>query len=792
MIAKIEHFLHRLRSRISRSEWAVRHFGFLGTEAARNRPGLALIQIDGLSHTQMQRAMAAGRLPFLKSLLNKEEYQASRMYSGLPSSTPAAQAELFYGVRRAVPAFCFYDAACERIFSMFEGDDAREIEKKLRSSGEPLLKDGSAYGNIYDGGAAEAHFCMTEYGWPDILRKSSPPMVALLALLHIPSLLRILVLLAVEFFLALGDFFRGLIARQNLWAEMKFIPSRVGVCIVMRELLVMRAGIDLQRGLPIVQLNFLGYDEQAHRRGPDSRFAHWSLKGIDDAVKRVFRAARRSRRRDYDVWIYSDHGQSRVQSYQTKTGETVQAAISRVFDQTFSDSDGPPHGVQFQRARLLRTPRHRPETQPPDRLPIVTALGPLGYVYLGRSVSDEERVHMGERLAHEASIPLAMAKDGEGKATAWTASGCYQLPRDAADVLGRDHPYLKETATDLVSLCHHQDAGDFLIAGWADGQTPLSFPLEKGAHGGPTPEETSAFAILPPDIPLPLHGQTLRLLHIRQAAQTLLAGRQAVGQIDVPSVSAGDTLRILTYNVHSCSGMDGMISPHRIARVIEREAPDIIALQEVDVMRPRTDSDDQARLLARYLSMHVHFHPALQIEGEQYGEAVLSRFPMTLRRAGALPYRKHWLVDESRGALWVEIDLGAGRRLQLVNTHFGLGGRERRDQVETLLGPDWLGHDDCRGAVVLCGDFNASPKSYVHQRLGSRLRDVQDVLPGHQRLKTLPGRHPYGYIDHVFVGERIEPAAIHVPLHHLARVSSDHLPLVVDLRMAADGNTDSA
>ena len=72
--------------------------------------------------------------------------------------------------------------------------------------------------------------------------------------------------------------------------------------------------MDISRGLPIIHINFLGYDEQSHRRGPHSRFAHWTLKGIDDAIARLWRAANHAAWRHYEVWVYSDHGQAPVLS----------------------------------------------------------------------------------------------------------------------------------------------------------------------------------------------------------------------------------------------------------------------------------------------------------------------------------------------------------------------------------------------------------------------------------------------------------------------------------------------
>jgi hypothetical protein len=69
------------------------------------------------------------------------------------------------------------------------------------------------------------------------------------------------------------------------------IPARVGINILLRELITIGSKLDIARGLHIVHLKLLGYDEQAHIRGPTSNFAHWSLKGIDDAIERISRAA---------------------------------------------------------------------------------------------------------------------------------------------------------------------------------------------------------------------------------------------------------------------------------------------------------------------------------------------------------------------------------------------------------------------------------------------------------------------------------------------------------------------
>ena len=113
------------------------------------------------------------------------------------------------------------------------------------------------------------------------------------------------------------------------------------------------------------------------------------------------------------------------------------------------------------------------------------------------------------------------------------------------------------------------------------------------------------------------------------------------------------SLRIMTYNVHRCVGADGRADPRRIAEVIAACQPDMVALQELDVGRHRTGGIDQAHAIAHLLGMSVHFHPALQVEEELYGDAILTALPMRLVKAGPLPGSVGF---EPRGALWAAVE----------------------------------------------------------------------------------------------------------------------------------------
>ena len=238
----------------------------------------------------------------------------------------------------------------------------------------------------------------------------------------------------------------------------------------------------------------------------------------------------------------------------------------------------------------------------------------------------------------------------------------------------------------------------------------------------------------------------------------------------------------MTYNVHRCVGCDGRLSPGRVARVIARHEPDVVALQELDVGRARTGRGDQPSLIAAELRMQYHFHPAIRVAEERYGDAVLSRLPMRLMRAGPLPRAggRPWV--ERRGALWVRLDWD-GRAVDCFSTHLGLGRRERLLQAEALMGPEWLGHPDRDAPALLCGDFNAWPWSAAYRRLRRGLADAWESRPPARPRGTFPSRWPFLRIDHVFLTPGWAVRDVTVPRDRLARAASDHLPLVVEVSL---------
>jgi endonuclease/exonuclease/phosphatase family metal-dependent hydrolase len=138
---------------------------------------------------------------------------------------------------------------------------------------------------------------------------------------------------------------------------------------------------------------------------------------------------------------------------------------------------------------------------------------------------------------------------------------------------------------------------------------------------------------------------------------------------------------------------------------------------------------------------------------------------------------------EPRGALWLTIELGQGRRLQVLNTHLGLVPREQQLQAAALVGKDWIG-----GALrqdhplIVTGDFNAGPRSRVYAHFARTLRNAHDFAThGPRAVATFPSRLPVLRIDHLFVSSGVRILGLRAGMTALARTASDHLPLVADI-----------
>jgi endonuclease/exonuclease/phosphatase family metal-dependent hydrolase len=234
------------------------------------------------------------------------------------------------------------------------------------------------------------------------------------------------------------------------------------------------------------------------------------------------------------------------------------------------------------------------------------------------------------------------------------------------------------------------------------------------------------------------------------------------------------TIRVLSFNIHHGEGTDGKLDLERIAKVIQTSKADLVALQEVDRNTTRTGSVDQAALLAKLTNMHHAFGANIKLQGGEYGNAVLSRFPITKTKNHPLPLRDN---GEQRGVLEVEIHYSPDDPiLTMLATHFD-HRTDDRERVESAQFLNKLLAQSEPLPAILAGDLNDGPTSRTLVTLESEWKRTHD-----ESLPTIPVDLPTRQIDFVLVRPvarwtMIETRVLDEP------IASDHRPILATLQL---------
>lgn len=230
-------------------------------------------------------------------------------------------------------------------------------------------------------------------------------------------------------------------------------------------------------------------------------------------------------------------------------------------------------------------------------------------------------------------------------------------------------------------------------------------------------------------------------------------------------------LRIVTYNIHRGRGLDRRTRPERIAEVLQALNPDIIALQEV--IGPGRTSAGHAELIGAALGMGWIMGPIRELRNHQFGNMILSRFPMW----NHAQYDLSWQTCEPRGTQRVAVDVGPGT-LQVYNAHLGTALLERRYQAARLAA--WVHDRRTPGPKILLGDFNEWSRTLAGDILAEKLQSI-DIFQFLKRRRTYPGIFPLVHLDHIYYEGDITVRDVSLPKTRLALLASDHLPLVADI-----------
>ena len=228
-----------------------------------------------------------------------------------------------------------------------------------------------------------------------------------------------------------------------------------------------------------------------------------------------------------------------------------------------------------------------------------------------------------------------------------------------------------------------------------------------------------------------------------------------------------ETLTVASYNVHSCVGLDGVLAPERIVKVLAEIDADVVALQELGSRR--TGAENQFRHLGHALGMEGVYDSELMPIPVPFGNAILVRGKVSDARVVDLSIGRF----EPRKAIDARLKVG-NRILRCITTHLGLRPLERRRQV-ALMQAALEDPQHTADATLVLGDFNViGPERRILARIGASRRGP--------RMPTWPSDRPLLSIDKIWTLPPALLADLQVHRSALARVASDHLPIVGRIR----------
>src|SRR4051812_45297511 len=181
-----------------------------------------------------------------------------------------------------------------------------------------------------------------------------------------------------------------------------------------------------------------------------------------------------------------------------------------------------------------------------------------------------------------------------------------------------------------------------------------------------------------------------------------------------------NTLRVVTYNVHKCRGLDRRVRPDRIAAVLKETGGDVVALQEVLSIEGQGHEQHQARYIAEALGMDYCIGENRRLYGGAYGNVTLSRLPLLKIENFDIT----WRGRERRGALRTDVHLKESAPLHVFNIHLGTAYIERRFQGRRLVGDEILNHRELEGPRVIVGDFNEWTHGLASRLLSSHFKSA--------------------------------------------------------------------
>lgn len=527
-----------------------RKYGALARRLGRPEPGpdrrrgFIILQIDGLSYDHLMQALDAGYMPYLARLLAERRLAVSRWRCGLPSTTPAVQAGLLFGNRFDIPGFRWYEKERRLPVLTRRLDQAQAIRARIGQGQAGILRGGSCYVSLFDGDADLALFTLSALH-PQRFFESVRGIGLFLTFLLSPfRLLRVSWRILLGYLAGLGRrllaFVRpGVLNPFDVFSPLVHAASDV----LFTEVQTFGVMLDIYRCAPAIYANYNSYDEVAHKLGPNHRAAFRVLRDVDKRIHQIDRMRRRYRRREYDLYVMSDHGNTPAAPFRWRSGVSLgQYIVSHIKEGLLLDEGDadPAHSTEKMRyllnewqgletrfpprlrrvfARLRRyADRRLWAEQAPDydlerqRDVIVSASGSLAHVYFNVSPRPLDLIEVAilypqllDALLATPGIGAVVGRAGE-RTVMLGPQGGVVVVEDEREMVELPHPLAPFGEVDYAvrqvhQLAHFPHAGDLIVLGGVEDGRVVTFEEQVAAHGGLGGPQMRPFIAYPPECP---------------------------------------------------------------------------------------------------------------------------------------------------------------------------------------------------------------------------------------------------------------------------------------------------
>jgi uncharacterized membrane protein YvlD (DUF360 family) len=505
-------------------------------------PGVLFLEIDGLAHSVLRRALRDGNAPAMANWLREGTHRLHGWETDWSSQTGACQAGILHGSNEDMPAFRWWEKDRGAAIVTNHPRDAAELERRISDGRGLLHADGASRANILSGDAPHSLLTMST-----VLNRDRPGRIGqdYFAYFSQPfNASRTLVR-------AVGDFLREIraaVEQRRLDVQPRvhrgtvYAVMRAWATVVQLDLQVEAVIGDVQEGRTVVYSTFLAYDEVAHHSGLERPDTLATLRQVDRAVARIAAVAAAGPR-PYEVVVLSDHGQTQGATFLQRYGETLEALVTRECDAEPAAVEASGSGSDEARGRLgaalteasaaegaggatIRAATRgrrvdgavlmegEPESEGVPEIAVM-ASGCLGLISFPRLPGRVTREDIDERwprllpaLREHPGIGFVLVRSREHGALVLGAHGEHRL--DSGEVIGDDPlaPFGPRAARHVARTDGFAHCPDLMVNStwWPDTEEVAAFEELVGSHGGLGGPQAHPFVLAPADWPWPEDG----------------------------------------------------------------------------------------------------------------------------------------------------------------------------------------------------------------------------------------------------------------------------------------------